>query len=141
MENKLTGRSLAIVAGLMCLMTLGGCGSSYQQPEVMLDARPEIYPDYAGVVMPVNIAPLNFLVKEEGEEFQLAVVLDGERRMVLCNTDGKMQMPESDWKELLADAAGKEIAFQVAVKRNGKWEGYQEILNTVSPDAIESSLL
>lgn len=129
-----------VIVGFLGLVMLGSCGNSYHQPDVMLDKRPEIFPDYTDVVLPVNIAPLNFLVKEEGEEFQLAVMLDGKRHMVIRNASGRMCMPEADWKHLLAEAAGKKIAFQLSVKRNGRWEGYQDILNTVSPDAIDGYL-
>lgn len=129
-----------MAVGFVCMIALGSCSDSYQKPERMLDRCPNIYPDYAGVVLPVNIAPTNFLVQEEGEEFELAVVLDGVQRIVCRNENGKMHIPEKKWKKLLVEAAGKDISFQIAVKRNGRWEGYQDICNSVSSDEIDGYL-
>ena len=38
---------------------------------------PRIYPDYSGVVFPLNIAPPNFVIQEEGDRFQAAFGHDG----------------------------------------------------------------
>ena len=35
-----------------------------------IDREPVIEPDYSGVTIPTNIAPMNFLIKEDGEKIQ-----------------------------------------------------------------------
>jgi hypothetical protein len=36
-----------------------------------IDREPVIEPDYTGVTIPRNIAPMNFIITEEGESFIL----------------------------------------------------------------------
>lgn len=58
-------RGLIIYFGL--LMSLYGCSyapSNISKSETTL----EIYPEYRDVIIPCNIAPLNFLVRNEGVE-------------------------------------------------------------------------
>lgn len=128
------------LAGLGCLALMGGCTDSYQKPEAFVDRQPQIFPDYSGIVFPVNIAPMNFRIQEEGEDFQLVVELDGKQRLVCRNKDGKMCMSEKKWKKIMADAAGKELSFQIAVKHCGVWKGYKGITNSVSRDSIDRYL-
>ena len=47
------------------------CSSCSEKKEILSveENVPAIFPDYIGVTIPVNIAPLNFSVREEGETF------------------------------------------------------------------------
>ena len=52
-----------------------------RQAEIPAESTPvneaaDIYPDYRDIVVPPNIAPLNFMVKSEGDEY-VAAVTDG----------------------------------------------------------------
>ena len=66
-----------IATALLSMLLLGACR---QQPHVTgeLDRQPQIFPDYADVTVPVNIAPLNFAVEEEGEAFALQLTGGGQ---------------------------------------------------------------
>lgn len=50
---------------LMGCLLLAGCS---QKPHdiTMVSQLPAIYPDYVGVTVPANIAPLNFCMEDEG---------------------------------------------------------------------------
>lgn len=124
----------------ICLILLSGCAESYQQSDIQIGRMPNIFPDYTGVVLPVNIAPVNFKIKEEGEDFQLAVGIDGKHQFICRNTDGKMRMPEAKWKRMLKEAAGKEITFQVSVYNSGKWQEFQNFKIFISIDPIDNFL-
>ena len=52
----------------LCLLVLTGCQADIKLTG-QIDTLPTIYPDYQGVTIPPNIAPLNFEVvtEEEGE--------------------------------------------------------------------------
>ena len=39
------------------------CSCARKEAEIQLSQLPEMFPDYAGVTVPSNIAPLNFIVK------------------------------------------------------------------------------
>ena len=42
--------------------------SSWMNPESVLEVEPSVFPDYKGVTIPCNIAPMNFMV--EGADSQ-----------------------------------------------------------------------
>lgn len=60
-----------------CLL-LAGCS---QKPHdiTMVSQLPAIYPDYVGVTVPANIAPLNFCMEDEGYT-AMSVQIKGSRK-------------------------------------------------------------
>ena len=56
---KIMGRVIV----LACIM-LSACTPSVENPKI-INKYPNIYPDYIGVTIPTNIAPLNFNMKGE----------------------------------------------------------------------------
>ena len=49
----------------MGLWLLAGCTSSMPKDVADVDELPSIYPDYIGVTVPVDIAPLNFAMQSD----------------------------------------------------------------------------
>ena len=59
-----------------CMVLLGGCISPSApsgEPLQPLPGPPEIFPDYRDVTVPLNIAPLNFMVEDEGGDFRRGI--------------------------------------------------------------------
>ena len=65
---------------------LSGC-TQYHQAESMSDRLPLIYPDYTDVTFPINIAPPNFRIQEEGEAFQTELGCGEENYDILIQDD------------------------------------------------------
>lgn len=63
---------------LMGCLLLAGCS---QKPHdiTMVSQLPAIYPDYVGVTVPANIAPLNFCMEDEGYT-AMSVQIKGSRK-------------------------------------------------------------
>ena len=59
---------------LIALCGLYGC-KNHQQPIIKenLNILPTIYPEYQGALLPVNIAPLNFKIQDEGDEWMIQI--------------------------------------------------------------------
>ena len=91
-------RYAMILCGVWMLV---GCGT--QVPEVFTekDALPKIYPDYIGVTIPVNIAPLTFGLDEPADGI-VARYAAGDMEIV-CS--GKMQPGIDEWHQLISQAA------------------------------------
>ena len=53
---------------LIAIILLTACTQKPDGNVGMASRQPEIYPDYTDVTIPQNIAPMNFLVREEGCE-------------------------------------------------------------------------
>lgn len=102
---------------------------SYQQ----VDALPTIYPDYADVTVPVNIAPLNFEIFNDCDDAVTRFTAEGEE--LVCG--GLKVCPDiDDWHRLLNMATGKDISVEVFCKRDGQWTRFQPFRIHVSADAI-----
>lgn len=119
---------------------LPGC-TQYHQADGQSEMQPRIYPDYAGVTFPVNIAPPNFKIQEEGEAFQTEIGFgEGQPDILIQDDEPTVSIPESKWKALLEKTAGRKIFFRITVKQNDRWIRYADIQDSVSADAIDPFL-
>lgn len=96
---------------------------------------PVIYPDYNGVTVPVNIAPLSFELMD-GSDNMVARYSFGDEEIV-CGDGVKAEPDIDDWKELAARAKGKAIKVEVYGEKDGKWTLYKPFSIYVSPDSID----
>lgn len=98
---------------------------------------PEIFPDYAGVTIPSNIAPMDFCVIEPGR-FVLKISDGTDEITVRGGKDGCFDIPLRKWRRILKGAFGKKIQFTVL--RGGKdgWTGYDSFFMTVAPEPADS---
>lgn len=96
---------------------------------------PSLFPDYAGVTVPVNIAPMNFEIREEGNRF-LTVVEDGDGK--LHRFRGKtVSFPMKEWQSMLRATAGKDLVFTVYSSHSGEMEQFDSFRCSVSEDPID----
>ena len=119
-----------------CMMVLLiACGKAHV-PQTFTEANqlPHIYPDYINVTVPVNIAPLTFMLDEECDEM-VARYSYGEQDVV---TGGTCAQPTLDeWRQLTAQAQGHDIQVEVFASHQGEWTKYKPFHITVSPDSID----
>ena len=123
--------------GCIGMIWLGACSSSPKPPVAagQIDRLPEIYPDYTGVTVPASIAPLNFAVQTEGKA--CAVFSAGKQQFAVYASDGSFSIPDNDWKKLLKEAKGKEVAVTVLVEEAGAWKSFLPFSMNVSTDSID----
>ena len=62
--------------------------------------KPVLFPDYADVTIPYNIAPLNFKIENPHAE-AFAVLKFGEEKIQVKEKGGQFYLPASDWRKLL----------------------------------------
>ncbi|WP_340114030.1 TolB family protein [Maribellus mangrovi] len=126
---------------LVCGVFLWGCAGTPGEEVKATDSNPKIEPDYSDLIIPANIAPLNFKVNEEGDAFYVKVSGDnGEELGVRGNRRSVFHFPEKKWKKLLIANADKTIHFDVFVKREGKWTAFRTFSNSVSSQKIDPFL-
>ncbi len=99
---------------------------------------PEIFPDYAGVTVPANIAPLNFSYL--GDEPAALIVEGKSGTKHIVGHKGLFSFPMSYWRNLMEENAGSNINLTVTVKRNGKWIALKPFKISVSADEIDPYL-
>ena len=110
--------------------------------ETISDARqentqPRIYPDYVGVTIPVNIAPLNFNMHDETAVRIDAVVTDHHGNTLHSQSDESVDFDLNDWHALLAQNRGDSLSVTVSAKYDDGWHTYRPFSIYVSPDSID----
>jgi WD40 repeat protein len=108
-----------IPAWLIGLVVLAGCsGRNFNNPSPA-GREPVIEPDYSGVTVPPNIAPMNFLILEKGESFRIIVKGSAGAGIELKSSDGTVCIPLKSWSTLLRGNAGKKIDVEIISSDKG----------------------
>jgi len=103
---------------------------------------PIIDPDYSNVVIPPNIAPLNFRILENGIEYTVEITGEEESSIHMRSKSNKAIIPTNKWKALLHANVGQQVTFRIAVKDSaGRWSAYKPIVNTIAREPIDSHVV
>lgn len=120
---------------ILALIFVASCIPSVPEKSVSVDRLPEIYPHYADVTVPCNIAPLTFRIEEEGSAF-VTRLASGEKEVVVAGKEVAMSIEK--WHELLAVANGGKVEVEVFVNGKNGWQRFQSFVFNVSSDSIDS---
>ena len=120
----------------VCIL-LSGC-SQIRKAARTADVHPDIFPDYIGVTVPVNIAPLNFMM-EGAEHIQAVFRVDGKELTTVCGSEGVVDIPLEDWHDMASKAAGSKIEVEVSAWNEANPDGikYKSFAINVSKDEID----
>ena len=127
---------LYLIIGLMGLM---GCTETVSDAK-QETAQPDIYPDYLGVTIPVNIAPLNFGMADEESLLVDAVMTDSHGHSLHSQGEESVDFDIDDWQQLLAQNVGDSLTVTVSAKYEDGWHTYRPFSIYVSPDSIDYGL-
>ncbi|MDR0544081.1 MAG: hypothetical protein LBG30_01855 [Odoribacteraceae bacterium] len=95
----------------------------------------DISPDYTGLTIPRNIAPLNFLIRLDADDF--ITVARGSNAGAITVRGPSARFPRKAWRDLLDKNSGAAIFFEIYIKRDGEWLKLPRVRNTVSTDDID----
>lgn len=107
---------------ILCLML--SCTSRPHDVEE-LGSEPSIYPDYIGVTIPVDIAPLNFAMTDDSID-AVDVEVTGSLGGFLHIQGEYASFDMKEWHKLLKQNQGGKLCFSVCVKKDGKWLRYRD---------------
>lgn len=113
--------------------------AAYQQEEEEAD----IYPDYKDIVIPPNIAPLNFMVRDsEADAFVVGFVLKADDYQLVAGagSNGKIDIDTTAWRAMLTMARGQDIGIDVYARRDGQWHRFKRHTITVAGEDIDPYL-
>jgi hypothetical protein len=106
----------------------------------VLNRFPSITPDYVDVMVPPNIAPLNFIVEEPGDRFFVRLSgLAGESTEIISKKPG-IKIPMKKWKRLLAANRGGSYRMDICVKRGNQWVRFKTMTNGIAKEKLDSYL-
>lgn len=104
-------------------------------------SHPPIYPDYIDVTIPVNIAPLNFLLRDANLQEAEVVATCGSEQLTAKGSPASIQFDIDDWKTFLAKAVGKKVNVQVyGCTRDDEWLEWQPFTWEIVADSIDPYL-
>ena len=127
------------VLGAGCLVLAVGLAACSSKPADvrMVDHMPEIYPDYIGVTIPTDIAPLNFAMADDDVD-AVDVEVKGSKGGSLHANGDYADFDIDDWHQLLAQNKGGVLAVSVCSQKNGKWTGYKDFTINVSDEPLDA---
>ena len=123
----------------MGLIGLMGCNETVENAKQEA-SLPHIYPDYVGVTIPMNIAPLCFNMADETAQLIDAVITDHHGNSLHTQGDESADLDLDDWHALLAANPGDSLSVTVSAKYDDGWHTYQPFSIYISPDSIDYGL-
>jgi Periplasmic component of the Tol biopolymer transport system len=124
--------------GFIILIGLTGCEKSIREFSNE-DRYASIFPDYNGIVIPPNIAPLNFYIKESGSKYHVEIYSKNGDKLVIQQKSPKILIPVNAWHKLVKQNAGNKILIDIYCK-NKKWIKYTSMSDSIASEPIESYL-
>jgi hypothetical protein len=117
------------------LILLAACNHTVPEGEKSANT-PGIFPDYAGCVIPPNIAPLCFALTAPATE-AYAVLEAAGRSLTVKARKGSFRIPAGAWKKLLAGAAGQAVSVYVSARTRDGWINYAPFFLHVAPEPVD----
>ena len=126
---------------LLYIMLITACSQGKIVPDAYMDKPPTLFPDYTDVTFPVNIAPPNFQIAEDGEEFYAEIGFEDKVFFTRKNKGGEIMIPLKQWHKLVSAAAGNEFYIRISIRQKERWMQYKEIRNSISIEPIDPYLV
>jgi hypothetical protein len=99
---------------------------------------PAIDPDYTGITIPYNIAPLNFKILEEGTSFFARFSSGSETYIETGSKDGIITIPEGKWKRMLEENKDNDLNIQIYSRNKDIWSEYKTITNVIAAEPVDT---
>lgn len=119
----------------------GGCGLSDSSRVIPADREPHIEPDYSGVTIPSNIAPMNFKILEEGESFIINLYRSDGKSEMFRSSNGLVRFSRKIWKSVLNSSRGGTVKIEVLSRdKEGITHKYKSFRMNVAGSPIDPYL-
>lgn len=106
-------KAIKYTAALISATLFASC-TGLKNPGTATEEYPPIFPDYIGVTVPSNIAPLNFMI-EEADHIQASFSIDAQTVLEVTGKDGIINIPLKKWRKLTEAAKGNQVSVNVSV--------------------------
>ena len=133
-------RKKLIIPALAALLLWSSCTADISNAELRA-GYPPIYPDYCGVTVPCNIAPMHFQMSDNA--IQVRVMAEGaDGKSIRVKAREVVTFRISEWKDLLASSTGSGLQVTVQAKYRDKgWVRYDPFTIYVSPVPMNDFLV
>ncbi len=111
----------------------------------------KIRPDYTGTIIPPNIAPLNFIIQQEGVGYFVRIYSEKGNPIEIFSKKPTIVIPKRAWHELLDLNRGRQFNMDVYVEsgigassskgENIGWSRFQALTAQIAPEDIDTFLV
>jgi hypothetical protein len=141
-------RSIRVLLLVVALLALGGtikwASARVGRVErfVSVDRPAAIFPDCNGAVIPPNIAPLNFEVREPGTAYAARISSQQGDPIEVSSRGPALLIPKGPWHDLLDGNRGGDLRIEVFIKdRTGQWIRPNPVTAQIAREDIDRYLL
>lgn len=110
--RKITFLTLVFAAAIFAL----GCKITGEENFIAIEREPLISPDYSGVTIPSNIAPLNFISKESGSIYKVLIHSARGDVAEMKAKGNKVEFSLNLWRKLLENNKGGKIGITLLLR-------------------------
>jgi len=129
---------ILILTGIILKFYFIGCGRIDETKLVPAGREPVIEPDYSGVTIPVNIAPMNFKIIGEGKSYLIRIKSSGRHRIILKSGNGNVTFPFKLWKHLLAENSGGKIEIEIiSHEKEGVPKRFDPVIMYIADEPVD----
>ena len=122
---------------LFLLFLVAGCNPSQVDFEPGGEI-PELNPDYTSLIIPYNIAPLNFRILNKGDRFVAEISNSQNKSINIRGRKGNIVIPLKSWRRLVDKDRGGALTIRIYRKNKGnRWEALAPVRNEISGDKID----
>jgi len=126
--------SITIIAGLGCVLWSQKTVEAYTEIAI----APRISPDYSDIVIPANLAPINFRILEPGRRYFVKIHADKGKAIDIFSRTDQVRIPLREWRTLLSSNKGNRVCFDVYVEDVEQgWRKFRSITNTIAEHEID----
>src|SRR4030042_4529764 len=141
MRNPVHGMFLLVVlfTGLVAWHCSHAPGS---YDEIKAEQPVSISPDYTGIVIPPNIAPLNFIIGESGKRVDVCIESRNGKAIHVSSRTGESRIPLKPWRQLLEKNRGDTLSVRISLlSENKQVRHYKPINNLIAEEDIDPFLV
>jgi hypothetical protein len=129
-----------LLAGLLAHTLHGRAVQINEYSDIERPAK--IYPDYCSTVIPPDIAPLNFMVQEDGSYYLARIYSDKGKVIEVSGRSPKIVIPAGPWKTILDKNRGGKLRFDIFVRTDKKgWVRFDTITNHIAAEDVDGYLV
>lgn len=141
-SGRLSGVLLLTVAGMWSAF---GQGAQPAVTNAILAAAdrpsPRLSPDYTGIVLPPNIAPLNFRIEEPGSRYRVTLRSTQGEVLRVESRKPTIRFPLKPWQRLVRANAGEPLICEISVlESSGQWRSFPSVTNLIAREPIDRTL-
>ncbi len=130
-----------IFIGTLFVCMMSNCHRNIPSDFTPANKGVTIFPDYKNVTIPPNIAPLNFIIKENGSMYCVDIKAPESKLVRIFSKEGTISIKTKKWRNILKKNTGRDLSISVYVKNsNKKWKKYNSFSISIAPEPIDPYL-